>query len=274
MLLTRMDAPGPALEVFVNDALPGTEKITVFRSAGGRTHRVRGMIGVPYLGGVTVVDFEVPLDTPVEYRAQCFGAGGDSLGYTAVVSTTVESAGTWLHHPLVPSGAVQVLLLAGSGVGLSRPVESSVVFPQGRSVGVVVGSTRRGLTGFRLEVWTDTLEAADKVQALLGDDTTVLPPVLCIRVGGIESRMRIPKPLFLHVADLKETGYGIGLGEEDVMTEVEGAEVTPPTPALFIPLLTRDDVDAYYATRTALDRDNLTRSALDRRYDLAGWAHA
>ena len=39
-----------------------------------------------------------------------------------------------------------------------------------------------------------------------------------------------------------------------------------------VPILTRDDIKAAYATRDALKADNLTRNAITTRYDLAGGA--
>jgi hypothetical protein len=85
--------------------------------------------------------------------------------------------------------------------------------------------------------------------------------------------MRLPRPLFTDVLDLKERSIDLhiagGTRTEFVTT---GDEAAPPTPALVIPLLTRADLNAYYATRSALNADNLTRLGVNTRYDLAGTA--
>jgi hypothetical protein len=122
-----------------------------------------------------------------------------------------------------------------------------------------------------LDVVVDSIADADRFSALVGDYTTTTVPVLCFRVGT-SVRVRLPRPLFAAVMDPREVDLNYVDGGENIAYAIEGDEVAPPTPALVIPLLTRADLNAYYAQRADLDADNLTRLAVNRRYDLAGTA--
>ena len=108
----------------------------------------------------------------------------------------------------------------------------------------------------------------------MADDATQTVPVVCLRLGGCERRMRVTQPMFLSVLDLVEHDITHRWeGDGGMLShQFTGDEVAPPIPGLFIPLLRRADLNAYYATRAALNADNLTRSDVNRRYDLAGFA--
>lgn len=271
MILTKLDTPGPSVEVLVDSALTDTESITVWRTAAGRQHKVRGMINIPYLGAAARIDYDVPLGVVAEYRVECFDALGERIGYTPPSQITVGSDSSWLHNPLAPSGAVKVQI-HGRTPNLDRPTVSETAFPIGRRVGVVVGSGRRGLASFPMEVWSEGLETADQIQALIGDEGIQLPPVLCVRVGGDETRLRVPKPLYMHVQSIPELSIDWNWGGERNAHFLDGPEVATPAPSLFIPLLRRMDLDAYYATRNDMDAAYLRRIDMDRDYDLAGFA--
>ena len=90
-----------------------------------------------------------------------------------------------------------------------------------------------------------------------------------MRVGGGESRIRIPKPLFLGVLDIAEEMQDVQYGGEWTVQRMTGDEAAPPVPGLFIPLLTNADLNAYYASNADLNSDNASNAAVNRRYDLA-----
>lgn len=263
------DAPMPRVEVLFTSFVTGTVTVTVYRLAEGREYRVRSAVRASTAGSLARVDFEVPFGIEATYRAEMFDAAGQSLGFTDTASVTLDVSDTWVHNPLSPAGAVKVTMLHGAAASLSRPVEGEIFYPQGRKVGVVISGQRRGLSGADLNCLTETIEDADKFAALVGDYTTTTVPVLCFRVGG---RMRVPKPLFAAVLDPREVDVDFHLGGESIRWDVTGDEVSPPTPALVVPLLTRADINAFYATRAAVKADNLTRLSVNRRYDLAGTA--
>jgi hypothetical protein len=294
--------PCPRTEVFFEEFAPGTATVTVYRSAAGREYLVRGAVDAPTAGSLSRIDFECPFNIPVTYRAEMFDADGLSLGFTdtttlgevfdglepeedlppdvdlypysVYLGTGLVSTETWLHNPLNPQGAVKVIARLGSAASISRPMMGGISRPIGRRVGVVLSQGRTGVQGLVWDIHAYDLETADKVQALIGDYTNTMPPVVCLRVGGGESRIRVPKPLFLGVMDIAEEMQDVQYGGEWTVQRMVGDEVAPPVPGLFIPLLTNADLKAYYATNAAMAADNATNADLARRYDLAGFGGA
>jgi hypothetical protein len=268
-LSTFLDAnPCPRVEVLFSELPYGVATVTVFRLAGGREFKLRGAVRAPVAGAFVRLDYEVPFGVDATYRAEMFDPDGTSLGFTSTASITVNETGTWVHNPLNPSGAVRVAFRGNAARDLSRPVEGDVFYPMGRRVGVVVAGQRRGLSGVQLDVVTDTLEQADKVADLLGSYSYTTVPTLCFRVGAFD-RVRLPRPLFAAVLDVREQDMTYEIGGSTIAFEMQGDEVAPPATGLFISLLTRADVNAYYSSRLALNNDNLTRLGVNRRYDLA-----
>jgi hypothetical protein len=296
----RDAAPCPRVEVYFEEFAPGTVTVTVYRSAAGREFEVRGAVEAATAGALTRIDFECPFNIPVTYRAEMFDADGLSLGFTDVatlgdvyegltpeetlppeedlypfsefVGTGLVSADTWLHNPLDPQGAVKVTALGTSARSMSRPVRGAISRPIGRRVGVVLSQGRSGLAGFTYDVYAPDEDTADKVQALIGTYSDVKVPVVCLRVGGDEARMRIPKPLFLGVMDIAEEDLNVRYGGVATAQRMTGDEVAPPIPGLFIPLLTNADLKAFYATNTAMKTAYPTNIAMARDYSLAGFA--
>lgn len=269
-LLTNVTA-APFVEVFVDELIPEAASVTVYRISGGREFQMRGAVRAPTAGAFTRIDFEIPFNVPVTYRAELFDAAGNSLGFTDSATTTLVCADTWMHNPLNPSGGVKVALGPGTAGSIRRPTPGTISRPLGRRVGVVLSEPRFGVVGLSIDVRTTNDADADAVQAMCGDQG--MPPVVCIRLGSRDQVMRVPQPLFLSVLDVAEvdvTHQWFAAGE--ISHTMEGDEVDPPIPGLFIPLLTRADLNAFYSTRAALNADNLLRLDVNRRYDLAGTA--
>lgn len=263
-------APCPRVEVFFPSLDAGTASLTVFRLAGGQEQQVRGAVNAPTGGTLTRIDFEVPFNRPVSYRAEQFDAAGQSLGFTPTASVTVVSASSWMHNPLDPQGAARVVLGGDSAQRVVRPTPGVVSRPKGRRVGVVLSEPRQGVTGLQLDVRTSSAADADAVQAMFGD--AGMPPVVCVRLGSDFGVMRVPQPLFLSTLSVSEVDINWQWGGGELSHLVEGDEVDPPIPGLFVPLLTRADLNAAFATRAALNAGGLTRADINRRYDLAGAA--
>lgn len=264
-------APCPRVEVFFPSFDAGTASVTVYRLAGGQERQVRGAVGAPTGGTFTRIDFEVPFNVPVTYRAEQFNATGVSIGFTPSASLTVVSPDTWMHNPLNPEGAVRVALLDSAVKRLARPVPGEISRPLGRRVGVVLSSPRQGLKDAVFDVFASTFPEADAVQALVGNGFDSAVPVICIRPGS-DNPMRVPLPLFLGVLGIPEEDVSVRYGGQATVHRIEGDEVDPPIPGLFVPLLTRADLNAAFATRAALNAGGLTRADINRRYDLAGTA--
>lgn len=266
------ESPAPRVEVYFSSFAAGTATVTVFRLTQGRESVVRGAVRQPTAGAFTRVDNEIPFNIPVTYRAEMFDSAGVSLGFTEPATVTVPCADTWIHNPLDPRSAVKVKLGSGTAGRVSRPTPGVVTRPLGRRVGVVLSEPRGGVVGLPIDIRTVTDADADRVQALTGGYTSNTVPVVCLRLGLTDQRMRVPQPLFLsalHVDEIDINHQWVGDGGELAHTFV-GDEVSPPTPGLYVALLRYKDVAARYATYKAMQADNLTYGALSRRYDLAG----
>lgn len=269
-LLTNVTA-APFVEVLIDDLVPEADSITVYRLAAGREFQVRGAVRASTVGAFTRIDFEIPFNVPVTYRAEIFDAAGVSMGFTDSATTTLVCADTWMHNPLNPGGGVKVQLLSTAASKLSRPVPGEVSYPLGRRVGVMLSEPRRGLSGAVFDVLTMTNADADLVQDLIGSVSRSLVPVICIRVGS-NNPMRVAMPLFLGVSDIPEEDVSVRYGQEATAQRIAGDEVDPPIPGLFIPLLTRADLNAFFSTRSVLNAGGLTRLDINRLYSLAGTA--
>ena len=261
----------PKVEVLLSGLSGSVARVTAYRFSGGRELRVSGIIDVPVAGAGTWVDHEVPAQQAT-YRVEYFNSSGVSLGFSESVTVTLGFSGVWMHNPFAPDGGVRVDLMDTALQELSRPVPGRVVHPRGRRVGVMVSGPRHGLSGAVFDVTSHDLGTADRIQAFLGDYTTTTVPVICIRAGVDHAGLRIPSPLFLGVLDIAEEGMDVFWGGEWTRQRIQGDEVSRPAPGLFVPLLTRADLNAYYASRSAMNADNLTRLGINRRYDLAGTA--
>lgn len=262
------DKPAPRVEVFFPSLAPSTATVTVYRLAEGREFPVRGAIRASTAGQFTRIDNEVPFGVTVIYRAEMFNSAGTSLGYTGTASTLLDVRKTWVHNPLDPSGAVQVVVEKGSAKKLSRPFDGDVVYPQGRQVGVLLVSGRQALSGTSLTCITLTDEDADKFSALFGSYSAQTIPALCVRVSA-SMKMRLPRPFYAGVLDVSEEEFDLYNGGSTVAWELKADEVAPPAPGLFISLLTRADVNAFYASRADVDAYNLTRLDVARNYGIA-----
>jgi hypothetical protein len=266
--------PCPRVEVLFTTFAAGTASVTVHRLAAGREYLVRGAVNAPVAGALSRIDFEVPFGVEAEYRAEMFDSSGASLGFTDPATVTLDVTETWVHNPLDPAGATTVWFRKNALRDIHRPVEGSRVWPDGRTAAVIVSGQRRGIQDAVLDVIVDSIDQADKLQALFGDRTARTVPVLCFRAGsgdGASARLRIPRPFFAGVLDPSEqdVDYTSGMGEK-IAFAMTGDETDPPTPALIIPLLTRADLNAAFPTRVAFNAFYLTRLAANRDYDKAG----
>lgn len=263
-------APAPRVEVFFSSFVAGTATVTVYRMAGGREYQMRGGVRAVTAGTLTRIDFEVPFNITVSYRAEQFNAAGQSLGFTDPGEVVVPSAETWMHNPLAPAGSAVVFFGDEGGWSVTRPTPGVVSRPKGRRVGVVLSEPRQGVTGLKLTVRTSTDEDADRVQAMCGDGH--MPPVLCLRLGTADQQLRLPQPLFLSALAVAEVDMNTRWGGTEMAHMVEGDEVAPPIPGLFVPVLRARDINVSFATAEDVNNAHLTAADVNRRYDLAGAA--
>lgn len=271
VLTPYVDAlPAPRVEVFFPSFAPGTATVTVYRLADGREFQMRGAVRATTGGTFTRIDFEVPFNIPVTYRAEQFNAAGQSLGFTATSSVVVVSALSWMHNPLAPAGSVQVTLGGDTASVVRRPTPGVVSRPKGRRVGVVLSEPRQGVSGLMVDVRTTSVAEADAVQAMFGDSG--MPSVVCLRLGARDGIMRVPQPLFLAALDVPEVDINYQWGGNEISHPIEGDEVAPPVPGLFVATLRAMDINVSFATAADVNAAHLQAADVNRRYDLAGAA--
>lgn len=256
----------PFVEVFFEDLHVDADTITIYRLSEDRDWLVRG--GVQIATGVAALDFEVPFQTPATYRAEQFDVLGNSLGFTDPSSITVDYEGTVVHQPLAPAQLwARVRLLAGSAESLVRPTDGEFPRVEGATVGRWIGTPRQGLRGVPVNFLTDTLAAANQVQAMLGTYVTQQVGVLCIRSSD---GIRWSRTFFAR-GDLAEVERNVRIRGELIEFQAAMDESEPPYPGLVVPLLTYDDLDAF-GDYAAQDANWITYTDRDRAYELAGLA--
>lgn len=273
--LTINDLSGseaPKVEVLVTGLPSDVARITAYRLSGGVEEQVSGIIDAPVAGAGSWVDFEVPAQRAT-YRLEMFDTSNVSLGFSEPASIELGFSGVWMHNPLVPTGAVRVQLTPEAARMMSRPVNGEMVRPKGRRVGaMILTGPRLGLQDVDFSVFAKDLRTADRIQAFLGGPEVAGNAVICIRVGVDYSQIRVRSPLFLGVSDIPEEDRDLRYGGTKTVQHIQGSEAARPAPGIFIPLLRRMDVNAFYATRAAFNAAYLTRLDANRDYSLAGFA--
>jgi len=267
-LLTVDTSGNPRVEVFADpdDLHPDAVRVRMLRLSEDRTWLVRG--GVDVAPGIAALDWEVPFQVPVSYRLEMFAADNVSLGFTDPSTVTVDYTGTVVHQPLSPDLWAPVRILAGSAAQLVRPVDGELVDTESGFVSHWVGSNRRGLRDVPVSLLTETLAAANQLQAMLGTYTTKQVGVLCIRTSD---GVRWPRTFFAQ-GDLTEIERNVRFRGQMIQFDAAMNEAEPPYPGLVVPLLTYDDLDVAYASYHARDAAYATYTDQDRDYSLAGLA--
>ncbi len=266
--LTTDSASTPFIDVLADGFPAEATTATLWRTAKGREFKVRGLVGVSTSGAVTVRDYEAPFGVVSSYRAQQFDAAGNFLSWSSPVSITlplppVNTA--WVHNPLDPSTSVRVTMLDSAAQTLSRPNDLEVLVVPGRSVGLTLSSTRRGLVGVVLDCYTATAADADLFEALFGDYDDDTIPIICVRT---RPEMRLPPTLFVAVGSPAQSPTKVG----GALWGVSGDEVSPPISGFITALLDYADFTAFYADYAAFTAAYTDYTEATRDYSIAGTA--
>jgi hypothetical protein len=252
-------SPAPFIDVLAESFDAGIATVTVWRTVGTRSFRVRGLIRISAASFVTTRDFEAPTDRVSSYRVQ----------QSATASTTLVGDGwAWIHNPFDPSTSLKVKMLTGAGDTITRPIDAEVFRIRGRSVGVAIFGARRGVQKVQLDCITETEADADKLDALFGDyDDVDTVPILCIRAPKI---MRLPPTLFALIGEPGQRPFNFHRGGEATQWSLSGDEIAPPPEAIITSLLGYDDFTAFYATYAAFTAAYTDYRAATRDYSIAG----
>lgn len=262
----------PYIDILAESFDPGTDTVTVWRTAGGRSFRVRGLVGVSAAGTVTIRDFEAGTGVESSYRVEQFDSAGDFIAWSdSEVAELPDTAPyAWFHNPLDPSTAVKVRMLNGAAGVLAREVDAEQLRPIGRSVGVAYFGARRGLGRVVLDCIVETEADADAFDALFGgyDDVSTVP-ILCIRTPPA---MRLPPTLFALIGIPEQIPLDFAGGGEATKWALLGDEIAPPPEAIVTSLLGYDDFTAFYSDYAAFTAAYPDYRDATRDYTIAGTA--
>jgi hypothetical protein len=275
-------APGPRVQIAVDDIPPTVAGITLYRTCDRRRMKVRGAVKESILGvgayGTQDVEAGFSSDGSVEstYRAQLLDINDAELGYTDTATTALVYDQPWIHNVLDPYGAAQIDVEHRTAMSLKRRSEGEIYYAERRTLGVLMAGQRHGVEGVGLHLSTTSKVDADKFQDMLGtyDDadegTGDRLPLLCIRTPAPWDRL--PRTFFAAVLEIEELPLNVHMGGQVIEFSATADETAPPFPGIVVPLLTRNDIDAFYATRNALDAAYARRIDIDRDYSKAGTA--
>lgn len=264
--------PRPRVLVTFTTLATGTQTINVYRTAEGRTFKVRGGVNLFAVGGVSVMDLESPFGVPASYQAEQFNSSGVSLGFTDQATSTIPSSvlpdSSWaaIHQPLKPTLSILAAFDAATAADVPSVIPGSLVYPEGATVGRWIGGQRQGVSSLPVVVQAQSYADAAEFRSMFGDYNTNFPSIICI---STIAPVQLPRLLFAAVGELHESTDYIN---QLVTFNLTVTEVDPPAPGLLLPVLRRADLDAAYATRGAMDAAYATRLAMDSDYSLAGLA--
>lgn len=242
----------------------GTATITVYRTADGRTMEVRG--GVQLAAATPfVMDYEVAPGVLNSWRARTFSADGTELGYTDQVTYSAPNEGSWLQQPLAPESAVRVRIALTSGARAVKPTPAEILYPEGATVGRMIGGQRRGITGMGVTLFVPYDDLAT-VDAMFGGYEQDYPSVLLLRTPP---PWRVPRVFFMGIPDPEEFREGMYALSG---FNLNATEVAAPYPGLVQALLRRKDIDAAFTTRAQRAAAYPSRLARDQDYSKAGLA--
>lgn len=189
--------PCPRVEVLITPMPAGIDEITVYRSWLGNRVEVRGGKRAEVAGAFLLVDYEVPLGTPVSYSSVGYDVAGIPSLESPLTTQTVTVPDAWMQDPLDPTTALRVgltlprsdLMAVAPSFELGNYVSSigkSIVV--GSSLAVARAGTRQAASEMPLSIVAGTPTDAAALQLLLDQ-----APILCVRapsdsvpyVGGL-----------------------------------------------------------------------------------------
>lgn len=178
-LTTFTDAdPCPRVEVLVTPMPGDADTITVWRTWKGQRTTVRDAQDVDVAGAFLVVDYEVPIGTPVTYTCQTADVAGIPSEISAGTTTTVSVTDMWLQDALDPTSAIQVSTQVGtasSGFTIVAPsivpatysADTATIPVHGDEFPVALGGVRRAASRMPWSVIAWTPADAETLRALL-----------------------------------------------------------------------------------------------------------
>lgn len=264
--------PRVLVDVPVVEFPVGSVTVSLTRTSDGRTFDVRGGQRLPAASPAIVLDPEPAFGVVSAYTVVGYDAGGAIVGSWPVGSVTVDFGGTVIQQPLDPRLSVQAIRLSGTASKLVRRTPGSPTYPQGRVLPGLTGlGPRRGLQDVDLELFVDSAESADMLQATLGTYDVPQLPIWLVRTPPGQ---RIPRVFFCHVPELEEHAIVGAAPNEYARFVASVSEVRPPAAGITATVLTHSDMKVFFATHTAVKAQYATHSDIKRDTSLIGASDA
>lgn len=253
----------------------GAVRVSLTRTAEGRTFDVRGGQRLTAGAPAVVLDAEAPFGVESSYTIIGYDANDVVVGSLPVGTVTLDFDETVVQQPLDARLSAIITLRDGAISQMVRPTPGQAVHPQGSVVAGMIGlGPRRGLSGVPLNF---SCEADQKpaIEASLGTYEVRQLPVWLVRTPPDDTGgTKLPAVFFCHVPELVEldtfrhTGTGWGHYQATV------TEVAPPAPGITATVLTHSDVKALFTTHSEVNAMYATHSDLKRDQSLIGAADA
>lgn len=175
-LTVHTDAdPCPRVEVLVTPMPVDVDQVTVYRTWRGQRSAVRGASRAEVAGDYLVIDYEVPLGTPVAYSVVGYDTGGTASQESSSSTVTVDVDDVWIQDPLDPTSAIAVgltlprtiMAVAPSFMPATWAMPSIIAPIHGSSTPVGLGGARQDAAGIPLTIVTSTPSESAQVHDLL-----------------------------------------------------------------------------------------------------------
>lgn len=247
------DDPTDRVEVTIEDLIPTTHTVTVWRTSDGKRRPLRGYRGVEIVGSDFVVDYEPPLNQLLTYELEILSGEGTG-GPIAQATTTLTPATVhgWIQDPLDPQSAIKVYAVAGpAGEPTLLPSAMATLdYLANVSIMEVMGSNEPvALLGQRMlagnvpfHFFTDAAQQSTDLRNLL-----LQASILLIRPGA-DWGNSLPGACYVAPPNPQEAPVGITFGHAYTEWKFAASLVRAPSMNVVIPFWTYQDWQDLWST--------------------------
>jgi hypothetical protein len=245
-----LDAPCPRVGLTITGLGSSSDSlVSVWRTADGERHPVRGARRVAMVDSAFVTDYDAPLGRPVFYEVEVI-SGPDGASRTLTPTVTVESATSWLMDPLVPQAAVPVVggdgdegpYLRGAALAqLEYAADVSLINIMGSDKPMALFGQRMAARGVPLSMGAALLEHNVRLKALLQSTAQLLFRPLPV----FDS---LPGTMFVSIPTATEVPVDVGEGSYLTWWDLQADTVQAPVLKVLTATFTYGDVSLLFAT--------------------------
>lgn len=228
------------------------DAFTLWRVDDDRRRKVQGVVGRPYVGEASALDFAAPPNATSSYEVE-FTAQGTTVAIASLGSTFLPWTGPEKHvliqNPLNPSLNALVKNMAGSWPEITRTAPGEDVQLEDDDLPVFVGAgPLSGIDALSVDFQVPDRESAQRVWATLGTKERRQVPVWIVRSPNPGL---MPKVFYGRVSSLQEIDRTVGRsrglgGGGSSRFRAALIETRQPTPGIIAPLLRYTDLAAAF----------------------------